>query len=839
MPKPASASDLLPVLEIGPEHFVATDGRYGAVLECSGINMRIKSAEGADAVAALFADLLDFQEPDVHLQLLVDSSPLHPRQWVEEYVAQFNPPSGLEGYVQRTGAWLRTELEGRSVTRLRYYAVVTIPGPPRPKLHGTVRRAFQRQRTLARGREEHAKTLARLAGVVSETGTALAALDLSVSPLGERELLDLLWKAANPNWSRDVAAPSGPASPEDTRCLRDRLFQSRLVVRPDHLRLDGGYEATISLRALPSVTYSGWLDRLTASRLSFRASIHIDSLDTTKERTALEGAHTRRHNLLADRAEKGKATDFRTRQALEEISGVIEGITTGDTRTFKTAIFVTVRAPSREALDAALREAGKSLRDAGGTAVDRCYLGQVSAWQATLPLGVNPIGMTYRSTTLNLSHSFPFLHHRGGTPTGPLLGFSEPGQEVVTLDMRDPALTNGNLVLLGKQGSGKTMTAQRFVLDCVCLGIRVVVLDRSTDHFAGLVGAVPGARMHRVRLGGAYRINPLQLPPGVQQPSEQKIEYLLDLLTVLLGEPSGDGDTRLIGDERGLLAEVCREVYASCRRPEGPYLRDIHAALIGRRAEDPLAGKLARRLAEYVGSGSYAGLLDGPTTVSPDAPLEVFNFAGESDKVAARAMLPLIEHIWSVIADPERPTLLVMDEGWSLLEGRASARFMREATRTGRHHGLLTLNISQFVTDYDNPLGQAVLDSRSVSVLLKQNPAQIRKIAELFELTEDEAESLAKLNTVKRRRAGAFLHSRDGADSGSLGIYHTPEQYWLFTSYKPERELRERAIARHGGDVWAAVQELARTQGQPEALKVSPARDPDVSDEPPILSVVR
>ncbi len=54
--------------------------------------------------------------------------------------------------------------------------------------------------------------------------------------------------------------------------------------------------------------------------------------------------------------------------------------------------------------------------------------------------------------------------------------------------MRDPALTNGNLVLLGKQGSGKTMTAQRFVLDCVCLGIRVVVLDRSTDHCVASFG---------------------------------------------------------------------------------------------------------------------------------------------------------------------------------------------------------------------------------------------------------------------------------------------------------------------------------------------------------------
>ncbi len=319
--------------------------------------------------------------------------------------------------------------------------------------------------------------------------------------------------------------------------------------------------------------------------------------------------------------------------------------------------------------------------------------------------------------------------------------------------------------------------------------------------------------------------------------SEEKIDYLLDLLTLLLGERRGaEADEELTGDERTLLAQACRQVYASHSRPEGPYMRDLHAWLLEHQGDDPLCARLARRMQEYVGTGTYARLLDGPTTVTPDAPLEVFNFAGVSDKIAARAMLPLIEHLWGVIGTPDRPTLLVMDEGWSLLQGKASARFMREATRTGRHHGLLTLNISQFVTDYDNPLGRAILDSRSVALLLKQNPSQIKQIAELFELTEDEAEALARLNTIKRHRAGAYLHSGDGAGSGSLGIYHTPEQYWLFTSYKPERELRERTIERHGGDVWAAVQELARTQGQPD---ITPSSTPRDQDKQPTLTVVR
>ena len=68
--------------------------------------------------------------------------------------------------------------------------------------------------------------------------------------------------------------------------------------------------------------------------------------------------------------------------------------------------------------------------------------------------------MTYRTITSNLADTLPFLRHGAGTPRGPLIGFAEPGHEVVTLDMFDPALPNGNLIVCGMSGSGKTLFAQ-------------------------------------------------------------------------------------------------------------------------------------------------------------------------------------------------------------------------------------------------------------------------------------------------------------------------------------------------------------------------------------------
>jgi hypothetical protein len=213
-------------------------------------------------------------------------------------------------------------------------------------------------------------------------------------------------------------------------------------------------------------------------------------------------------------------------------------------------------------------------------------------------------------------------------------------------------------------------------------------------------------------------------------------------------------------------------------------------------------------------------LLDGPTTVRSEALLTVFNFKGLSDRLTPLVMLPLIEYIWQVIADPAKPVLLILDEGWKLLEHPASARFLTEVARTGRHHGIISLNLSQFVTDYTGPTGSAVLDNAVVALLLKQHPKLLSPAQQIFGLSDDERQALAHLATVKGVHAGAYLHGEEGADSGVVQLWVTPEEYWLCTSYPPERQLRQTAVARHGGDIWAAVRELAAmTPDQRETLK--------------------
>ena len=825
-----AVADLLPVLAVEEHHFVTVDGHVGAALACTGINLAIQSDEAAATIAALFADTLNYLPLGAHLELLVVNSPLRAEEWVPQHCAQFYPPDGLTPYVDHLAEAYRRELGGQHIPDLRFYAILSLPGI------GEGHRRRTTRRTLRMHRAAHNETLAALTQAASELAHALAELGIIATPLGRQGLLDLLWQCANPMWSQAVVAPYREASPADLRTLRDRLGQSRLLRRADMLCLDRSYETTMTLRALPDGTFPGWLRSLMATGVAFRFALHIEALSKEKERQSLTRTLRQRHAVLAERRHQGSSPDIEQEEAYGEAEDLLRQMSTTDLRTFRTAIFVTVRATTPNDVAAAARAVGKALGDAGGTAIDRCQLYQDVVWQATLPLARNPAGMTYRTVTTNLADTLPFLHHRAGTRGGALIGFSHPGHEVVTLDMYDPALDNSNLTCLGISGSGKTMFAQSFALKHIARGGRVIVLDRSTGHWDDLVAAVPGAVVHRVLLDSGFRINPWELPRHVGEPSQTKLEYLLDLHTLMVGELHG-GTPALTAQERAVLEGACRAVYEEHRRGSqgalGPYERHLFDWL--RRAEDAESHDgdalrrqqyraLAERLVPYVHGGTYAGLLDGPTTVRPDALLEVFNFKGLADRLVPLAMLPLIEYIWAVIADPTRPTLVVLDEGWSLLNNPASARFVAEATRTGRHHGIITLNLSQMVTDYEGPLGQAVIDNAAISLLLAQSDHALPQVQSVFHLSADERAMVGRLRTVKQVRAGAYLHSRRGADSGEISLYVTPEEYWLFTSAPAERKLRQAGITRHGGDVWAAVRELARGEGSQAAEPESPIR---------------
>ena len=125
-----------------------------------------------------------------------------------------------------------------------------------------------------------------------------------------------------------------------------------------------------------------------------------------------------------------------------------------------------------------------------------------------------------------------------------------------------PATTRP-LLIAGRSGSGKTMSANVLMSRCLALGARAFVIDRA-GHYEILSRLIDGAQQIEIGAEGSpYALNPWDVSDPARVPRE-KVAFLIALHQVMMG--------RLDGQQLGMLASGIRAVYGKgprwrARRP--------------------------------------------------------------------------------------------------------------------------------------------------------------------------------------------------------------------------------------------------------------------------------
>lgn len=185
---------------------------------------------------------------------------------------------------------------------------------------------------------------------------------------------------------------------------------------------------------------------------------------------------------------------------------------------------------------------------------------------------------------------------------------------------------------------------------------------------------------------------------------------LLDaLLTVVAGRDTDPTGRRLLGSALDLIthttdAPLIPEVLHVLTRGGDP-LHRIAAAT----GPDDYA-RTTRTLVNTLGllcDGPLRGLFDQPSTVRPDADspavsLDISALDGDTDDIVAAAMLCSWAWAAALTDTTTRNVVQVQDELWRAL--RAAPGLVEKAdriTRLGRHHGVVSLQITHSLDDLD------------------------------------------------------------------------------------------------------------------------------------------
>ncbi|WP_225732215.1 MULTISPECIES: PrgI family protein [unclassified Nocardia] len=645
-------------------------------------------------------------------------------------------------------------------------------------------RAARAASTAAR-RAAEARLLRRL----GEAAELLAPLGVTLTALDDAQAAAILTSATNPGslvpYSADIASPAATittstspvedSDPEDTEhdpgvvgvpgrsARRLWLGSARraragagfapqsLTIGARHLEVGSDWVATLAVTGYPREVAPGWLAPLLAHPGRVDVAVHIDPVDPVTAATRLRRQLARLESSRLHDASHGRLPDPQIDVAVEDAAELSARVARGEGHLYRVGVYMSVHAGS----EAELAEEVAAVRAlAASLLIDTCHLTYraVQAWTATLPLGLDPVGVHRTFDTAALSAAFPFTSpqlpvadpvsaHR---PDGVLYGRDAAGG-LLFYDRFGEDVHNHNSVILGRSGSGKSYLVKSELLRSLHRGIEAIVIDPENEYRL-LADAVGGTYL---RLGApGVRINPLDLdihtrPDGRRSaPADALVRRKLfahTVIRILLGEQTPA--------QRAVLDTALTAAYAAAAITEDPASWTRPAPTLSTLVEQlhavggEIGAEVAAALGPFVGTGAFAGLVDGPTTTVPEGGLVVFSLRELPDELRTLGTLLALDVTWRRVADPSdrRPRLVVVDEAWLLMRQPAGAEFLFKAAKSMRKHWAgLTVATQDCGDVLSTELGRAIVANAATQVLLRQAPQAIEEVAAAFALSDGE-----------------------------------------------------------------------------------------------------
>jgi hypothetical protein len=423
-------------------------------------------------------------------------------------------------------------------------------------------------------------------------------------------------------------------------------------------------------------------------------------------------------------------------------------------------------------------------------------------------------------------------------------------RELVGFDLYD-SNTAPNVVITGVSGSGKSYLLN-FILITMSRGHYAVKTDGSrigrppiTFIFdKGMPNQPCGfERIAKLFGGRIYQATPSKAPAmnflariGEFDPDKTNEEFkdLLDIAVDIIVDMASEKDTKLGRLERNEIVESFLEAHYRYRHGAMDrefLLRDVVKVL----KEPPRAGEtednfrmrqqLAIMMREYYGDGTYARFFDRVGALALKERFIVFDLKGLSRNPDLQRVFLKVAMLWAdeVMNTPDEldtRKILVFDEAHDLV-GKTAAGVVESAFRLYRKRKGIVIAASQSGEDfYVGEGGQAIIQNSSHKIFLKQDPSRFHLTAQAFSLSQQHANTIMALNTVKGIESQFFLLSDIG--EAALVLPLEPAFYWVSTNNGDDNQLFSALLEENDGDFFLALQravELAPTGAEALARK--------------------
>ena len=575
-------------------------------------------------------------------------------------------------------------------------------------------------------------------------------------------------------------------------------------------RLGEKHLRTLTLLGFPNMSRPGLLDALNHQDFGYRWVTRFITLDKTDASRALTKIRRQWFNKrksiatllrevmynqpaqLLDSDADNKVVDADL--ALQALGG--DHVAFG----YLTAT-ITVMDDDAAAVDAKVRAVERVVNGLGFTCI-RETVNAVEAWLSSLP------GQVYANVrqplvhSLNLAHLMPLSAVWAGPDgnrhlSGPsLLQAKTSGSTPFRLSTHVGDV--GHMMVVGPTGAGKSVLLSFIALQFRrYAGSRIIFFDMGRS--ARAVVLAMGGSHHALGLGDDDS-DQLSFQPLRHIDNESERSWAAEWLSGLFAQ------------ERVLLTPEIKDAIWSA-------LTNLATAPAEQRTLTGLSlllqsNALRLALAPYLLDGSHGGYLDAASEQLAHAHVQCF----ETEALMGRKGLvaPVLTYLFHRIEQrfDGRPTLMILDEAWSLFDDPLFASRIREWLKTLRKKNVAVLFATQSLADIsESSIAPAIIESCPQRILLPNDRAiepQMRAAYERFGLNARQIDLISRA-TPKRHY---YLQSQRGNRLFELDL--GPVAMALCGASDPDSQKRIDAIlAEHGPEQFA--RHFLRDCGQPSA----------------------
>ena len=485
-----------------------------------------------------------------------------------------------------------------------------------------------------------------------------------------------------------------------------------------------------------------------------------------------------------NRGDINRVSILGTKQA--EAEGLRDQIAAGYNKLFEATIICTLFAYNKLELD--------KMSEILAMEASKTQLGLKTAWalqeegfKSNLPLNNNYISRKHTFDRGSMSTVFPFVNADAGMETGVPIGINKQTGLPLIFDNFSSTLTNYNMIIFGKSGSGKSVTIKTIMArSAILMGVENMVLDAEGEYVV-VADALRGINVDISPTSDTI-INIFDIETEIVKDEitgrdktvlnvENKVEDVTQaLLTMARGATKSEDVNELT---KQIIAEIVAEEYKARGitgdpeslyqdstdglarvKKEMPTISSWYDRLVRKNEEntidtyqyhfDYLIKVMKQYCRKFNGQMAY---FDGQSTFEllESCPFININISKLEERFARPlAQQILLSWIWEKYVKKNsedkkkaRAKRVLVDEAWMLLGYPEAVDFLNTMARRARKRNVSLTVVSQKFQDfYENKACQAVLTSAETKLFLAQDKSEIEYLKEVFKLSEGEARFL-------------------------------------------------------------------------------------------------